>query len=200
MMRARKSRGAFTVLELVLVVTLVALFAVKVSVVFTQLSRTTARESSDTVLEDQARIVLDRIAYALMGADREMLDPASPTPLDSTAIGYQLSLGLENGQIVWSDPEEIGLDPTGTQVVWRRNPGAMDEQLSVWTSRVRPFLEGELANGVDDNGNGLVDERGVSFTVLNNRVTVRLTLGLVGEDGEVRNRTVETTVTCRNRS
>ena len=68
----------------------------------------------------------------------------------------------------------------------------------VWSNLVRPFLEGELQNGIDDNGNGLIDEKGLSFVVWKNSVTIRLTLGRQVEGGDWINETVVTTVTCRN--
>ena len=68
----------------------------------------------------------------------------------------------------------------------------------MWCKVVRPFLEGEQMNGVDDNGNGLIDEKGLVFTLDGSRVTVRLTLERKSETGELITRTVETMITCRN--
>jgi hypothetical protein len=59
-------------------------------------------------------------------------------------------------------------------------------------------MEGELANGIDDNGNGVIDEKGLCFVVEGNRVTIRLTIDKPGPDGKHYRRTLETTVTCRN--
>ncbi len=59
---------------------------------------------------------------------------------------------------------------------------------------VAPFLEGEIPNGMDDNGNGLIDERGLSFTFDRHSVRIRLTTQ-ARVDGELRVQTVETTVT-----
>ena len=61
-----------------------------------------------------------------------------------------------------------------------------------------PFLAGELPNGMDDNGNGLIDEKGLSFVVDRDSVTIRLTLERVSNDGSVISKTVQSTVTCRN--
>jgi hypothetical protein len=63
---------------------------------------------------------------------------------------------------------------------------------------VSEYLEGERPNGTDDNGNGLIDERGLCITVENGIYTIRLTV--VGKDSRGRQifHTVETSVTPRN--
>ena len=85
-----------------------------------------------------------------------------------------VSKKVENGAVVWGDPEEIS--GANAQVVWSQNPGDPDERRVVWSNVVRPFLEGEIQNGTDDNQNGLIDEKGLNFTLQGNRVTIRLTL------------------------
>ena len=57
-----------------------------------------------------------------------------------------------------------------------------------------------MPNGVDDNGNGLIDEQGLAFTIFRNTVTIRLSLLRLSADGQPIEKTVETTVTCRNNS
>ena len=84
------------------------------------------------------------------------------------------------------------------RVYWSQNPGAENERRVIWTSLVAPYLEGELPNGIDDNGNGLIDEKGLNFVVDRNAITIRLTLERVLDGGEIVSKTVDTTVTCRN--
>ncbi len=43
-----------------------------------------------------------------------------------------------------------------------------------------------------------VDEEGLSFVIDGNRVTIRLSLARMGDNGEIATYTVDTTVTCRN--
>jgi hypothetical protein len=147
--------------------------------------------------EDHARRVIDRIALAIMGSDRETLVP-QVEDVHTTSLRYNCSLGLENGVVVWSDPEEVRLDEASASVEWRENPGTVDERQVVWTSLVSPLLEGETVNGVDDNGNGLVDEDGLSFVIEGQRVTVRLTLQRLEVDGRRVQQSVESIVACRN--
>ncbi|MCZ6597746.1 MAG: hypothetical protein O7B99_08925, partial [Planctomycetota bacterium] len=86
----------------------------------------------------------------------------------------------------------------GQKVVWKQNPGTPEERRVAWCNTVRPFLGGELMNGIDDNGNGLIDENGLSFTVDRNAVWIRLSLERMSKDGSTVTESVETVVTCRN--
>ena len=99
---------------------------------------------------------------------------------------------------MWSDQERIGLADNHTQLVWSQNPGKDEELRVVWCNLVGRYLEGELANGTDDNGNELIDEQGLSFSLQGDQVSIRLTLERQGPDGSFVQKTVETTVTCRN--
>lgn len=193
-------RRGLTLIELAIVLVLASVVLVKATVVIREVSTSASRDSGTMVLEDQARLALDRIAYSVMGADRQALIPdLTLLPVHSTDLTYRISLGIEDGQVVWSDPEMIALDGEGTEIVWVQNPDTVDEQKVVWTHFVRSLLEGETINGDDDNANGLIDEEGLTFVVEGNRVTIRLSLARPGEDGELTSRTVETTVVCRNR-
>ena len=153
----------------------------------------------DPALEDRARQVLDRIAFALAGADRATLNPANGAPGFQNQIEYTISLGVdEEGAPVWGAPEVIGVSGNGDQVFWAENPGAEEERRVVWCNAVREFFEGEFPNGFDDNENGLNDEGGLNFVVDGNSVEIGLTLEreLTGE-GPI-TKTVETLITCRN--
>jgi hypothetical protein len=92
----------------------------------------------------------------------------------------------------------IAMDDEATRVFWARNPGLGTEHRVIWTNMVRPFLEGEVMNGVDDNGNGLVDEHGLSFDIDRNAVTIRLSMERRSSDGRAVIHTIERVVTCRN--
>lgn len=177
---------------------LLAIVGVKAAMVMTTASETQRNDSAVMALEDQARRVLEQIAYAVMGSDRESLIPDPESPIFSTSLRYSVSLGVENGQVVWDDEEEIGLSLDESQVIYRRKPEMPDELRVAWCNVVRPFLEGELQNGDDDNGNGIVDEKGLSFVVDRDAVTIRLSVEREGPGGEPVTETVRTMVTVRN--
>lgn len=85
------------------------------------------------------------------------------------------------------------------RLVWYLNRGTATERTRVITSSVAEDLEGEIpGNLLDDNGNGLVDERGVAFEFQDGRIIFRMTLQRVDQDGFVVRRTIERTVALRN--
>jgi hypothetical protein len=86
-------------------------------------------------LEGAARRTLDRLANELVSAGLETLDPDPVTPWGSSTLTFQTIEGFD-GEIVWGTPSAFGL----------------------------ALEEGELDNGKDDNGNGLVDERALVYT------------------------------------
>ncbi len=199
MIRGRcRSRAGLTVLELMLALALLGIIVVKASQAISSAVETVEQASDEVVLEDQARRVLRQIGFAVMAANRESLMPDRESPLSAENIRYQVNLGIQDGEVIWSDPEQVALDLSELNVYWSRNPETETERRVVWTSLVSPYLEGELPNGLDDNGNGLIDEQGLSFVVDRNSVTIRLTLDRIMESGEAITKTVQTTVTCRN--
>jgi len=196
-MRVRTQSG-FTLLEALIVTALLSVAIVKGTMVINSTTRSHSRESSAMMLEDQARRVLDQIGYAIMGSSRESLFPDPLNPFFDTQINYRVSMGVEAGEVIWNAPERIGLAELLTRLTWSENPGEVEERRVVWTNLVSPFLEGEVPNGVDDNGNGLIDESGISFSLEGDAVRIRLSLEKQFSDGSGVTETVETMVTCRN--
>lgn len=155
-------------------------------------------ETKRSMIEDQARRVLRQVGFAVMGADRNSLLPGTRSPISTENIRYRVNLGVQDGEVIWSDCEMVAMDTDRMNVFWAENPDQSKEKKVVWSKLVAPFLEGEILNGVDDNDNGLVDETGLSFVISGNSVTIRLTLQIPSEAGGALVQTVETTVTCRN--
>lgn len=193
----RAARGGWTLVEVSLVSLLMLGVVTKAAMLVQTALGLAGDETAGMHYEDQARRVIDQIALAVMGSDRGTLLPQIEE-LHSDRIRYTFSLGIEDGAVVWSEPEEIRLDDGKSKVEWRENPGAAEERRVVWTNLVSPLLEGEQQNGVDDNGNGLVDEDGLSFVLEGQRVVIRLTLRRPAEGGRTLVETVESVVTCRN--
>jgi hypothetical protein len=84
------------------------------------------------------------------------------------------------------------------QVVQVENEGQPDERRTVLASGVAELFEGESANNLDDNGNGLKDERGLSFSAQGSVVTVRLSCQRRDDAGRLLSKTAETAVHLRN--
>lgn len=196
--RCAARRAGFTVIETIIAMTLIGLVLTKLTLVMDEARRAHQEESLSMALEDQAMELLDRIAYAIVGSSRERLTPALAAPFPMAEIRYQVSLGVEDGLTVWSDPEIIGLSEESRQVYWGQNVGEVNERIVVWANTVSEMLEDELMNGVDDNGNELADELGLAFVLDDRSVTIRLSLERERNEGKSIQVTRETTVTCRN--
>jgi prepilin-type N-terminal cleavage/methylation domain-containing protein len=198
MIRPGRQSG-FTLIELMIALSLLTILVVKLTMVVDQASKTHQRESLAMALEDQAILVLDRVSFAIIGSDADTLLPEPEAPFFTPEIEYQVSLGVEDGEVVWSDPETIGLDADDPALLyWGKNKDALDERVVVWCRTVAEFMKDEILNGADDNLNGITDETGLSFVVDGDSVTIRLTLERMNKEGGPVRISKETTVTCRN--
>jgi prepilin-type N-terminal cleavage/methylation domain-containing protein len=198
MSAARGRRAGFTLIETVIAMALIGLVLAKLTLVMDEAQRAHRDESVAMALEDQAMELMDRISFAIIGASRDKLEPTLGAPFHGEEISYQVSLGVEDGKVVWSDPEKIGLTPESGQVYWGQNVGQLNERKVIWANTVSEMLEDELLNGVDDNGNDLADELGLAFVIDGDSVTIRLSLERTSHAGKTIQVTKETTVTCRN--
>lgn len=192
------ARAGFTLVE----VTVAATLLVTVLLAF-GLTVGSARDQQRvglTVLnvENEGARLLQRILDALRTADLDTLTPQLATPASSPFVEFEQSLGYEGAVATWSDPQRIELVVDDGQIVWSENPGTADERRLVWASDVTEYLEGEGATLADDNGNGLVDERGLCFAFEENVLVVRLTLQATTTGGDVLLRTFEGRVFPRN--
>jgi hypothetical protein len=195
---SRTRTTGFTVVEVVIAMALVGLVLTKLTLVMDEARRAHQEETLSMALDDQAMDLMDRIAYAIVGSSAESLDPVPLAPFACATIRYQISLGVEDGMPVWSDPEVIGLSEDSGKVYWGQNVGGVGERIVVWANTVSEMLEDELLNGVDDNGNDLADELGLAFVLDEKSVTIRLSLERERDDGKRIQVTKQTMVTCRN--
>lgn len=168
--------------------------------------------------EQQAIVVvqrtLQRIARELEFAGLGGMTPRNP--LGEDHVSYRICNGYDAGTsaAVWGgertlrleyDPgdgdDDIDNDGDGLIdegiLVLVENVGGADEQRIVLATGVAEYLQGEELNGDDDNGNGLVDERGLTLTFVDALATVRLSLQASGANGVI-TKTLETTVSVHN--
>lgn len=191
-------RAGFSLLELVIAIAVAALIFANVGLVMRSGSNSRERESVRGDLDVQLDRTLDRIALTLMSANAQSLDPSAPSPSFQSSLEYMQNLGVQNGLVVLGDPERIELIVNDGQVLWKQRPGELNERMVVWTRWVASYLDGESANGVDDNGNGLIDETGLAFVISGSQVEILLCLERRGEDGEVIRHQRSAVVACRN--
>jgi hypothetical protein len=157
--------------------------------------------------------LLQRLAVELSFGRRGSLEPLDPA--GESALGYQESLGVQNGGVVWGpncrlgwereigeadddkDNDGDGIVDEG-QVVWIQRPGEPDERRVIWAHGASEFWPGETFDGTDENDDGLIDERGLCFTITGDVLTVRLAMQGTGPNGNVVTKTFETSVLLRN--
>jgi prepilin-type N-terminal cleavage/methylation domain-containing protein len=193
------ARGAFTLIELMVAMTLLALVVGNVFMILGQTSKAMGSQSVTFETETQVQRTLDRIAMAIVGSSEDTLYITAEAPAFVSSLNYEANLGMENGLAVWSDPRRIALGTAGSgEVTWFENPDTTSERRIIWSKFVPQFLAGEIANGVDDNGNGLIDESGLSFSKSGRTITIHLTISRPGANGEFVTRTHSAQVTCRN--
>jgi prepilin-type N-terminal cleavage/methylation domain-containing protein len=196
----RARRAGFTLIEMAVAVALLVVVVGNVYMVLADSSKAMNRKSVAVDTEVQARRALDRIALAVIGASRASLWTTLEAPNHSSELNLVTNLGVQDGEPVWSDPQRIELveGPTN-EVTWLENPSQADEKRVVWARNVASFAEGEIpGNGIDDNANGLEDEKGLSFDVDGDSVTIHLTIEKHGPEGQTATRRLSTLVTCRN--
>ena len=199
-MRVRRHKDGFTLLELVIAMTILALIAVNVTMV----TRTGSEAARSGVfwqtLNDEADQTLDRVSLALMSSTADNLYPQAVAPNYTNEVSYSVSLGVEGGEVIESPPESIRweeVDDHG-RVRWSENPGLPNERSVTWSNWVPTFSEGELFNGDDDNGNSVVDETGLAFDMEGELVNIYLTIERQDPRGEWMPATRKIQVTCRN--
>lgn len=153
-------------------------------------------------LDDELHLTYDRISFALMAADSDDVDGAGVEPHATERVEFSSNLGLSNGAVVRGPVEEIVWLPTNIEdgrVVWREEPDTPAEREVNWSNAVPHVFKGEVdGNGLDDNNNGVRDEKGLGFTKFSNRVDIYVTVERLNNEGKrVSNQKVNS-VTCRN--
>jgi hypothetical protein len=136
---------------------------------------------------------------AVVGASRSSLYDAMEAPYSSSEINFQSCLGVQDGEIVWSPPQRITMtNGNRRQIAWFESPGQANERRVIWSNWVTQLLRGEIVNGVDDNNNGLKDEKGLSFDLHGDKVVIRLSIEKPGQNGASIVKELTAEVTCRN--
>lgn len=135
--RARPSRRGATLLELAIGATLIATMLAALALSQERATRAydTGRERLE--LEERAHRVLDRIAAEFDEAERETLGPEPDPVLGGEFLNYRRSEGFGEGGIEWGEM---------TRIAYEREPGELDD-------------------GLDNDGDGLVDEARVVWTL-----------------------------------
>jgi type II secretory pathway pseudopilin PulG len=206
--------GGFTLVESLIAVTFLAVLFLAVAQTSSRASDAFDEGSAEHGLSTSTHRCLERVARAIEFADASLLATAPQPPLSTDEVTFQTPVDFAGGVVTWSqvhvlaelEPSELddGIDNDHDelvdeyQVVMIEAEGTPDERRVVLAGDVAELSEGELANNLDDNGNGLTDETGLMFSSTGDVVTVRLTCQRRDEGGRLLTKTAETAVRLRN--
>jgi len=131
------ARAGFTLLELVLAACIFGLLLGGVTYFQSKASSHSREISARSRAETQARRAVERVLDELSGISSALLVPDPIGALGSDQLTFQKPATVSNaGVVAWSTPDRLAL--------------ALDD--------------GETDNGLDDDGDGLVDERKLVLT------------------------------------
>ena len=218
MKRIRRSCSGwsgFTLVEALIASTLLVVLFLAVAQTSSRASDAFDEGSAEHALSTGTHRCLERITQAIEFADGGILADLGAAGVDVDHVSFRVPRGWAGTAVDWStvirifaEPERgelnDGLDNDGDelvdelQVVLVESEGQPDERRTVLASGVAELFEGESANNLDDNGNGLKDERGLSFSATGSVVSVRLTCQRRDEAGRLLSKTAETAVRLRN--
>lgn len=133
--RVRADAG-YTLVELSIVVVLLVIVLTAMTTIGVTSDRTYRTGATAAHLEGQVETALERVVAELQVARRSSLTPDPLPGAGSSSIEYVRPVGIVNGIVQWSSLRRLALE----------------------------LEPGEVANGRDDNGNGLVDERRLVLT------------------------------------
>ena len=132
----QRSRSGVTLLELILVLAAMTVVLAAAVLAVRKGQEQFERTVSNTVLDTQANRAINRIARHLSGAGLTTLLPTPDRPFGSSSLRFQRVVGWGASAPLWSTEAELLL---------RYEPG-------------------ELDNGLDDDGDGAIDEGEVVWT------------------------------------
>ena len=171
--------GGFSLIEVIVASGLLGVVLVGTLMAFD--SARNAHRATTRSLELRARgnRVATRLVEALRGADADAFASIPSVPFSVALVDFQTSSGFGGQENVWSPTRRIAFDAATGSVSWFEDPDTADERSSTWCSDVPALLDGETVNGLDDNGNGLIDEAGMCLT--NRDGVIELHFTIVGD-------------------
>jgi type II secretory pathway pseudopilin PulG len=126
----RSRTSGFTLVEVVIVAALAMVVMGSVVAVMNSSMRACQVGSTSAHLEALANRTLDHIAERLQASSRAAITPSLAAPFSSRQIDFQRATSFAGGVVTWSATERI-------------------------TFQYRP---GEIDDGIDNGGNGIVDD------------------------------------------
>ena len=215
-MRTHSSaRRGFTMVELLVSLTLIAVMMGGLMIVSGSITSTVRAGTASASLEVEGELAIKKIVEVMREATSSTVTPRPVSPFSTSQVTFQRADSWSVKGFAWLPlermrldlyPGEIdnGMDDNSNGLIderrvnWLTDPGAPSQRTVAVCQWVSELLEGELPNGMDDNGNGLRDEPGLCFAFEDDAAVVRLTLQRRDPEGRLLTRTFERRVGFRN--
>jgi prepilin-type N-terminal cleavage/methylation domain-containing protein len=191
----RTRTAGFSLVEMVVVAAILSFVLGMPLMIFRSAERMQSTVTTRVELQAMVRQTLDRIASRLEGSSAAMIPQSLlGAGVGSPIVDFQVASGWNGANITWGPPERIALLPSPEDpddgrdndsdglideriVVWTTNVGLASQRSAVLRRDVPERLAGEIAgNGIDENGNGLMNEAGLSFEFVDDQVVIRHSL------------------------
>jgi prepilin-type N-terminal cleavage/methylation domain-containing protein len=210
-----RRRGAFTLIEIMISVTLLGLVLGSLALMSSAGDRAFQTTSVRAGLEAQSVATLDRVLHDLRIAADASLAPALGDGAFADSLEYAQVVDIDGAKVVLGAKRRIGfeyeageiddgIDNNGNglvdegRVVLTDDVGGPGERRLVLTHNVRELLGNEEPNGLDDNQNGLIDEPGFLIRKQGRTLIIELTLERLDRDRRPLQRTVRSSTNLRN--
>jgi len=128
--RKGNRQSGFSLVEVMVVVALLAVVLGSVAIVGSASDKAYETGTIESHLESRVAIAMDRVVDELRIAGVDTITPDPIQGVGASEVRYVQATGMTNGQIDWTPLRSLRLEPE----------------------------VGELDDGVDNNGNGLIDE------------------------------------------
>jgi prepilin-type N-terminal cleavage/methylation domain-containing protein len=209
----KSKRRGFTLLEMVISASLLSVIMGSALTMSLAGSAAFDRASLEQRTDAKVRRALERAVMEIEWAQSDALSPTCVT--GSPSVIFQPLAGVAGGVAVWgvsrrlarvaaADDPDDGVDNDGDGVidegdlVLTIDPGGAGEFSITLCTQVTEMFPGETLNSLDDDGNGIADERGFNVEALGDLLTIRLSIAETSAGDTVTTSAIVTSVTLRN--
>lgn len=196
--RTDRSSAGLTLVEVVVVVGLLGIVLSSMNAVLGAIAGTYRSGTARMEVDAQGTRTIQRLARALRLADAEQVVGLVEAPFFTTDMEFRQSTGFQEGQTGWDELERLRYSALDGTLTWTRENEDGDEGVLFRCENVATLQAGETANGLDDNGNGLVDEPGFCVALEGDLITAWLTLEEPDHAGRPIEKSWSMRIQCRN--
>jgi len=215
-MQTRASARGFTVVEILIAILMLAVMLAALGIV--SLTGRNAYEQATVAnkLESSGSRALARACDELTTISGTQMNPVPNGNAGSPVLDFVQAVGFAAGNPIWGPNMRVGLEyETGEvddgvdndqdglidegQLVLTRDVATANPKRVVLVRGISEWATNEVPNNnVDDNANGVTDERGFNMQMIGDVVSLRLWLQAVDSDNQVVTREFLSSVRLRN--